>query len=157
MNLALLIFGELEILTKKRYTFRQPTPFIQRRLDFFFISNSLQENVEKVDIIPAVRTDHSALLMKINTIQTFQRGRGYWKFNNSLLSNSSFVELMQKEIKSKTCNISDISVTNLPKCSICTRLPSRDVSSVCLASWLISYDLVLSSLSYSFSLYNITW
>ena len=55
------------------------------------------------------------------------------------------------------CNISDISVTNIPKCSICTRLPSRDVSSACLASWLISYDLVLSSLCYSFSLYNITW
>ena len=94
---------------KKRYTFRQPTPLIQRRLDFFFISNSLQENVEKVDIILAVRTDHSALLMKINTIQSFQRGRGYWKFNNSLLSNSSFVELMQKEIKSKTDGLDEVS------------------------------------------------
>ena len=94
---------------KKCYTFRQPMPLIQRRLDFFFISDSLQENVEKVDIIPAVRTDHSALLMKINTIQTFQRGRGYWKFNNSLLSNSSFVELMQKEIKSKTDVLVEVS------------------------------------------------
>ena len=57
--------------------------------------------LKKIDIIPAVRTDHSALLMKFNTMQTLQRGRGYWKFNNSLLSNPSFVELMQKEIKSK--------------------------------------------------------
>ena len=47
--------------------------------------------------------------MKINTIQTFQRGRGYWKFNNSLLSNSSFVELMQKEIKSKTDFLVEVS------------------------------------------------
>ena len=45
------------------------------------------------------------------------------------------------KISHDICNISDISVTNIPKCSICTRLLSRDVSSVCLASWLISYDL----------------
>ena len=56
---------------------------------------------KKIDIIPAIMTDHSALLMKFDTMQTLQRGRGYWKFNNSLLSNSSFVELMQKKIKSK--------------------------------------------------------
>ena len=93
---------------RKRYTFRQPTPLIERRLDFF-IFNSLQENVEEIDIIPAVRTDHSALLMKFNTMQTLQRGRGYCKFSNSLLSNSSFFEFMQKEIKSKMGVLFDVS------------------------------------------------
>ena len=81
--------------------FREPKPLLQRRLDFVLISNSLQVKVEKINIIPAVRTDYSALLMKFNSMQTLQKERGYWEFNNSLLSKSLFVGLMQKEIRSK--------------------------------------------------------
>ena len=87
----------------------------------------LQENVEKNDIIPAVRTDHSALLMKFDTMQTLQRGRGYWKFSNSSLSNSSFVELMQKEIKSKMGVLFEVS--NDPRFrSECMKYTIRDFS-----------------------------
>ena len=32
---------------KRRFSFRQPTPKLQRRLDFFLISNELQESVKK--------------------------------------------------------------------------------------------------------------
>ena len=46
----------------RRYTFRQPNPFLQRRLDYFFISDFLQDHTKHVDIIPAVNTDHSLLL-----------------------------------------------------------------------------------------------
>ena len=51
---------------KKQFTYRQKTPLIQRRLDYFFISNQLQESVVSIDIIPAICTDHSALYLKIN-------------------------------------------------------------------------------------------
>ena len=43
-----------------RYTFRKPTPFLQRRLDYFLVSDCLQDSIELADIIPAVCTDHSA-------------------------------------------------------------------------------------------------
>ena len=33
------------------------------------ITNSLQEEVEKVDIIPAIRSDHSAITLHINGIE----------------------------------------------------------------------------------------
>ena len=38
----------------KRFSWRQKNPAIQRRLDYWLITDSLQEEVEKVDIIPAI-------------------------------------------------------------------------------------------------------
>ena len=82
----------------RRFTFRQPNPLIQRRSDHLFISNSLQENVEVIDIIPAVSTDHSTIFMKMSPAKSAQRGLSHWKFNNSLTLDSVFVELLRKEI-----------------------------------------------------------
>ena len=48
----------------RRFSWRRKTPFKQRRLDFFLVSNSMQENIESTDIIPSVGSDHSAI--KIN-------------------------------------------------------------------------------------------
>ena len=80
-----------------RFTFRQPTALIQRRLDYIFISNTMQEAVE-IDIISAIKTDHSADILNILPQSSFKRGPSYWKFNNSLLSDKSYVELIQREI-----------------------------------------------------------
>ena len=45
----------------KRFTRRRKTPFKQRRLDYFLISECLQEAVQTIEIIPSVQSDHSAL------------------------------------------------------------------------------------------------
>ena len=45
----------------RRFTWRQKTPVVQRRLDFWLINSAIQEEVENVEIIPAIRTDHSAI------------------------------------------------------------------------------------------------
>ena len=45
---------------KKRFTCRQPNSSIQRRLDFWLISNSILDDIFSTDIIPALKTDHSA-------------------------------------------------------------------------------------------------
>ena len=52
----------------------------------------MQEAVE-IDIIPAIKTDHSAVVLNILPQFSFKRGPSYWKFNNSLLSDKSYVEL----------------------------------------------------------------
>ena len=90
----------------RRFTFRQPNPLIQRRLDHLFISNSLQENVEVIDIIPAVSTDHSAIFMKMSSVKSAQHGPSHWKFNNSLILDSVFVEMLRKEITTVLKNYS---------------------------------------------------
>ena len=49
----------------KRYTFRENhfLGFIQRRLDYIFISSSIQEYIHFTNILPALSTDHSPILI----------------------------------------------------------------------------------------------
>ena len=82
----------------KRFTWRRKTPFKQRRLDYFLISDCLQEAVETIEIIPSVQSDHSALKLNFCNVQNEARGRGYWKFNNSLIQDKEFVEAMKNAI-----------------------------------------------------------
>ena len=44
-------------------------PFIQRRLDYWLVSDSNQEEVERVDIISSVNSDHSAIVLHFNIIE----------------------------------------------------------------------------------------
>ena len=48
---------------EKRFNFRQNhiTGYIQRRLDYFFISNRLQESINNTDILASLLTDHSPI------------------------------------------------------------------------------------------------
>ena len=50
---------------EKRFTWRRKTLFKQKRLDFFLVSDMLQDNIRTVDIIPSVQSDHSAIILKI--------------------------------------------------------------------------------------------
>ena len=49
----------------KQYTFRQKhvSGFLQRRLDYFFISDNIQEFIQDTDIIPAIASAHSPILI----------------------------------------------------------------------------------------------
>ena len=82
----------------KRFTWRRKTPFKQRRLDYFLISDCLQEAVQTIEIIPSVQSDHSALKLNFCTVQNEARGRGYWLFKNSLIQGKEFVEAMKNAI-----------------------------------------------------------
>ncbi|NQY31445.1 MAG: endonuclease/exonuclease/phosphatase family protein, partial [Flavobacteriaceae bacterium] len=74
----------------KRFTFRQKLKthgIIHRRLDYIFISNTLQEYVNKVEVLPSILSDHSPVLVSLSESKENYRGKGLWKFNNSLLEN----------------------------------------------------------------------
>ena len=45
----------------KRFSWRQKNPVIQPRIDFWLISCSTQDDIESVDIILAIKSDHSAI------------------------------------------------------------------------------------------------
>ena len=47
-----------------------------------------------MDIIPAIRTDHSAITIHINGIEETIRGPSFWKFNCSLLEDEEYVKLI---------------------------------------------------------------
>ena len=83
---------------KKYYTWRQPNPFKQSRLDFFLVSSQLLSLVHKSDIISGYRTDHSLVRLSLH-LNHIKRGPGTWKFNNSFLKDEYFVSKIVKTIK----------------------------------------------------------
>ena len=62
----------------------------QSRLDFFLIDKSL-ESISECKYSHGINSDHSYVSLTIKGGQ-IKRGRGYWKFNNSLLTEDLFVE-----------------------------------------------------------------
>ena len=52
----------------KSFTWSQKSPFVFCRLDYWLISNSLQDLIKDVDIIAAIRTDHSAIFLHLQEL-----------------------------------------------------------------------------------------
>ena len=82
----------------KRFTYRQKTPLIQTRLDYFLMSNNLYDHISDVDIIPSVWSDHSCITMNLHLLPLQEKGRGFWKFNSMHLQDDTFVTSVIKLI-----------------------------------------------------------
>ena len=61
------------------------------RLDYWLISNSLYDSVTGTDIIPPIKTDHSAILLEFCNNANDIMGPGYWKMNCSLLEDDDYI------------------------------------------------------------------
>ena len=72
----------------KRFT------WIQRRLDFWLVDNALEEEIDQADIVPFIKSDHSAILLSINGIEEQIHGPSFWKFNASLLDDKDYITLI---------------------------------------------------------------
>ena len=78
---------------KTRFTWRRTKPVIQSRIDRFYISDTMQYNISKTDIIPGIHSDHSAIVLSIKPTKSLEEGGpNFWKFNNSLLKNDDFTK-----------------------------------------------------------------
>lgn len=104
-----------------RATFARDHPnFLRERLDYIIISASLQQHVNSVNILSTVFSDHQPVYCDM-TIANHKPGKGYWKLNNSLLDDDTFVEqviLTVKEVfsvykKSEICEAWDIMKMNV--------------------------------------------
>ena len=84
--------------SSKRFTFRQRTPALHRRLDYFLVSNILQESIPKVDILASLSSDHSPILISLKFNDEIKKGPNYWKFNTSLLRDENFCSEMNNKI-----------------------------------------------------------
>ena len=79
----------------KKFTGHQRKSIIQRRLDNWFISYLLQDDVAKIDIITSIKADHSAIVLEVDSMADQPRGPSFWKFNNSLQHHPIFVQSMR--------------------------------------------------------------
>ena len=91
------IFRELNP-QKKRFSWRQFGGSKRARLDYFFISATSLLFVVKADILPGILSDHSMPSLEIE-FSKFQRGRGFFKFNSSLLKDPAYVEVVTDSIR----------------------------------------------------------
>ena len=82
----------------RQYTWRCKTPLIQGRLDYFPISDQLQGQIEAIDIISSLQSDHSTVRIRVNETQYSTKSRSYWKFNKSLTRDDAFVQALRNEV-----------------------------------------------------------
>ena len=79
---------------------RSKNGIVQSRLDFWLISSSLEYLINKTTIKPGYCSDHSIIGIELELLGTQKRGKGNWKFNNSLLSDKEYLELIKDTISS---------------------------------------------------------
>ena len=99
---AMEVFDILDVFRElhpdsQRYTWRRKNPTKMARLDYFLVSNSLFNSVNDSYFEASYRSDHSMVILSIK-LQEFKKGKGLWKFNNSLLYNKEYVEVVKKTI-----------------------------------------------------------
>ena len=89
-------------MKSKRFTFAQKhsSGFIQCRLDYIFISNTLQEFVTMTEILTPISTDHSPVLFSLSKEKWCFRGKGIWKFNSSFTKDQDYTIEIKKTIPS---------------------------------------------------------
>ena len=68
------------------------------RLDYWLISNNLHDLTTSTDIIPAIKTDHSAISLELNNNDNQIKGPGIWKMNCALLEDDRYVEDLKSKI-----------------------------------------------------------
>ena len=63
----------------------------QSTIDFWLISNSLDNSVVKVSIEPSIITDHKVIFLSLNSNGSkVKPNRSYWKLNSRLLEDDNF-------------------------------------------------------------------
>ena len=72
---------------------------IGSRLDKFFVSNSLMSSIISCEISPCVFSEHDLICLSIRPDGNNSDGPGLWKFNSSLLSDSTFTEYITHSIR----------------------------------------------------------
>ena len=50
--------------------------YIQRRLDYFFVSNKSQESTKNTDVLASLSTDHSPVSFTLRRSQIIAKGKG---------------------------------------------------------------------------------
>ena len=80
---------------KKGYTYESKALKMSSRIDLFLISRHLAKWVERVETKASNSPDHRAVRLTISIVQV-SRGPGLWKFNNSLLDDEKYVDLIRE-------------------------------------------------------------
>ena len=90
----------------RQFTWRRKNPQQMSRIDFL-VSDDIQSEVKSCEFLFPLSSDNSPVKLKMQSISTDMRGRGYWKFNNSLLEDKQFVSDMKNKINEVVTTFGD--------------------------------------------------
>ena len=79
--------------SKRCFTYESSALKMKSRIDFFLIPKSLISSTKTADINIAIAPDHKAIRLFLK-FENKKKGPGLWKFNNSLLNDDTFVNLI---------------------------------------------------------------
>ena len=82
----------------KDFTWSKNNPFIARRLDFIFCNNFAYSKALNVDHLVITCSDHKAVTVTIQN-SNFVRGPGIWRFNDSLLQDRNYIDIINALIE----------------------------------------------------------
>ena len=83
----------------RQYTWHSSSkPVIFSRLDYFLVSNSFLNQISKCRIQPGFMSDHSIISLELN-LNKIERGKGYFKVNNSLVLQPEYQDKIRNAIK----------------------------------------------------------
>ena len=111
----------------RQYTFfkRQTKNYTRARLDYFLLNESSTHLVKRVGIGKVCTlSDHRPIFLHI-TLSKTQRGRGFWRFNNVLLTDPTFIFGCNNVIK-KTI----ISYSEYKHCTATEYPPDQEIPSI---------------------------
>ena len=84
--------------TLRQYTWHSSSkPVILSRLDYFLVSHSFLNQISSCKIKPGFMSDHSMISMVLN-LNKIERGKGYFKINNSLILQPEYQEKIRNTI-----------------------------------------------------------
>jgi len=85
---------------QQSFTWGRCSPFIFCRLDYWLILDKLHDLVSNVDILPSIKSDHSAISLELEEIKENSGGPGYWKLNTALLANEEYKNMINDKLPS---------------------------------------------------------
>ena len=83
---------------------------LKSRIYFFLLSSKFQHDFTKAETRASIAPDHKAVFLSINLNEEFKRGPGLWKFNNTLLQDECYLQLIKDYypcILQKHANVTD--------------------------------------------------
>ena len=125
----------------RQFTFfkRQTNHYTRARLDYFLLNESITHLVKKTGIGKvSTLSDHKPIFLHI-TLSKTQKGRGFWRFNNDLLSDPKFIFGCNNVIKKPI-----ISYSEYKHCRATAYPPDHEIPSIpSEISYTLLHDVIL--------------
>jgi hypothetical protein len=97
--------GDLENTETKMYTWHNSRNQ-HSRLDYFLVSSDIIQQIDSSVIKPGYRSDHSIVELNLK-LSNHPKGRGIWKFNNSLLKDEIYNEEINQTVNNTLSQYKD--------------------------------------------------